>query len=77
MVEIKRVYEALVKKKVKELGEIVEDPIIQGVEGVCPNCGHFGYYDLEGLGLSASSIFYSAATGGWRCRMCEFDLCSI
>lgn len=77
MDESKHKYEVFIDQKAHDLGKVAEHPVCHGSEGVCPNCGHFGYYDLHGLGLSPSSIFYSTVLGEWRCRMCEFESLAI
>ncbi len=66
-------YEALAKKEAKSLEQVVGHSVGHGNEGTCPNCGHIGLYDMKGLGLSAASIYFSAADDKWQCMACEMD----
>lgn len=64
-------YETLSGKKAEMLQENTSHPVRHGSEGECPSCGQIGFYDLKGLGLNASSIFYSRDLDAWRCMACD------
>ena len=68
-----RGYEAVAGEKLMELGRSLGRTLAHGSAGVCPSCGHAGLFDIRGAGLSAASIYYSLATGSWRCPACELD----
>ena len=66
-------YESIAEEKARSLAVTAAHPVEHGNAGFCPNCGNAGLYDLKGMGVSASSIFYSTAAGKWRCMLCELD----
>lgn len=73
MITEKRAYESIAEEKARSLAETVSHSVAHGSEGFCPTCGHAGFYDLKGLGVSGASIFYSTTEGKWRCMSCELD----
>ncbi|MBI1921950.1 MAG: hypothetical protein HYS23_12815 [Geobacter sp.] len=64
-------YELLSSKKAEVLQKSTAHSVRHGSEGLCPTCGQSGIYDLKGLGLMASSIFYSTELEQWRCPLCD------
>jgi hypothetical protein len=73
MISKKIEYEAIAAEKARTLAQAVGHAVCHGSDGICPTCGHVGLYDLEGLGVSAASIFYSALDDKWRCSGCAFS----
>lgn len=66
-------YEQIVTEKARELQQRVDHTVSHGSDGVCPGCGHSGFYDLQGLGVTAGSIFFNTIREQWSCMLCELD----
>lgn len=67
-------YELVSKIKADLLQQSVTHTVEHGNTGECPTCGHHGIYDLNGSGLTASSIFFSTTEDKWRCMLCDIHL---
>jgi hypothetical protein len=75
MYESKKDYESLVRREVVTLEWALHRRIRHRDRALCPRCGRFGRFDLEGLGFMAgvgNSIYYSTVYNEWRCRICDF-----
>ncbi len=79
MYETRQQYEEILHDKLILLEWAVGHPIRHGDPGLCPRCHNPGTYDVDGLGfdlVAGNSIYYSTVFNEWRCRTCDFRLCT-
>jgi len=78
MLENRENYEALLRDQVSILEWSLGHRVAHGEAGVCPKCGQWGHYDLDGLGFDPAvdnAIYYSTVFDQWRCQVCDFKIC--